>query len=113
MGRNKKNIYDDAYKLYFAGLSLQQVASQFGVTRQCIYKAFKLRGFTLRGVNFRPYQIYDNKKFTLRNNGYYSLTTNDRCLMHRYVYEKEIGKIPNKFDIHHIDQNKSNNKINF
>jgi len=112
MGRNKKNIYDDAYKLYFAGLSLQQVASQFGVTRQCIYKAFKLRGFTLRGVNFRPYQIYDNKKFTLRNNGYYSLTTNDRCLMHRYVYEKEIGKIPNKFDIHHIDQNKSNNKIN-
>jgi len=112
MGRKQNHIYDDAYKLYLDGLSLQQVANEIGVTRQCVYKSFKIRGLALRGVNFRPHQIYDGKKFTLRNTGYYSLTTDDRCLMHRYVYEKEVGEIPKEFDIHHIDRNKSNNNIN-
>jgi hypothetical protein len=32
-------------------------------------------------------------------------------LAHRYVWEKENGVIPNGYDIHHIDGNKSNNAI--
>jgi predicted DNA-binding protein YlxM (UPF0122 family) len=109
---NKRNIkYDQAYSLYLSGLSLEQVSKELMVTRQCVYVAFKKRGFVLRGVNFRPLQIYDGKKFTLRNTGYYSLTTDKRCLMHRYVWEKERGAIPPKWDIHHIDNDKSNNKI--
>ena len=111
MGRKRNNIYDDAYALYLSGLSLQQVAESLQVTRQCVYKAFKKRGFTLRGVNFRPFFIYDDKKFTLRNNGYYSLTTNQRTLMHRYVWEKENGKIPKGWDIHHKNENKADNRI--
>lgn len=111
MGRRRNSIYEDAYKIYLDGLSLQQVAQELGVTRQCVYRAFKKRGFTLRGKNFRPYQIYDDKKFTLRNTGYYSLTTNDRILMHRYVWEKEVGLIPKNFDIHHINENKADNRI--
>jgi hypothetical protein len=109
---NKRNpVYDSAYQMYLDGLSLEQVATEIGVTRQCVYKAFKERGFTLRGVNFKPHQFYDGKKFTLRNTGYYSLTTNERTLMHRYVWEKEKHKIPKGHDIHHIDENRANNRI--
>jgi hypothetical protein len=112
MGRNRNPKYDDAYALYLDGLSLEQVAKHLNVSRQCLYQAFKKRGLSLRGVNFRPYKFYDGKKFTLRNNGYYGLSNNDRCLMHRYVWENHNGKIPMGYDIHHIDNNKANNDIN-
>jgi hypothetical protein len=111
MGQRKKLIYDDAYQDYLFGLSLEQVAKKIGVSRQCVFKAFKQRGFKLRGPNFQPVQFYDNKKFTLRANGYYSLTTNERKLMHRYVWENERGKIPIGFDIHHINGKKDDNRI--
>jgi hypothetical protein len=111
MGRKKNPVYDNAYQLYLDGFSLEQVANELGVTRQCVYKAFKKRGFTLRGPNFRMFQIYDGKKFTLRNTGYYSLTTKNRTLMHRYVWENEKGKIPDGWDIHHINEQKGDNRI--
>lgn len=109
--RRKNPIYDEAYNMYLSGLSLQQVAKKINVTRQCVYKAFKIRGFSIRNINYRPFQIYDGLKFSLRNTGYYSLTTNKRCLMHRYVWEKEIGKIPDGYDIHHLNEDKSDNRI--
>jgi predicted DNA-binding protein YlxM (UPF0122 family) len=112
MGKKRNIIYDNAYGMYLDGLSLSQVASKLGVSRQCVYKAFKKRGFTLRGINFSPFQIYDGKKFTLRKSGYYSLTNGNRYLMHRYVWEKEVGKIPEGWDIHHKDEIKSHNYIN-
>lgn len=111
MGQKRKPVYDNAYQLYLSGLSLEQVANEMGVTRQCVYKAFVKRGFALRGPNFRPFQIYDGKKFTLRNTGYYSLTTGNRSLMHRYVWEKEKGRIPQGYDIHHINEKKYDNRI--
>ena len=111
MGRKRNPAYDNAYALYLDGLSLEQVANQLNVSRQCVYKAFKKRGYILRGPKFRPFQFYDGKKFTLRNNGYFGLSNDDRCLMHRYVWEKNYGSIPKNFDIHHIDNDKSNNDI--
>lgn len=109
---NKRNpVYDGAYQLYLDGLSLEQVAKEIGVTRQCVFKAFKKRKFALRGVNFRPHQYYDGKKFTIRNTGYYSLTSDDRCLMHRYVWEKEHGVIPKGWDIHHLNEDRADNRI--
>lgn len=111
MSRNRNAVYDSAYQDYLDGLSLSQVATKLNVTRQCVFKAFKKRGFILRSVNFQPHQIYDGKKFSLRANGYYSLSNEDRCLMHRYVWNKEKYPIPEGYDIHHIDGDKSNNKI--
>lgn len=109
MGRLLLTKYADAYQNYLDGLSLEQIANVLGVTRQSVFTAFKRRNLPLRGPNFRPFQIYDNKKFTLRNTGYYSLSNGDRGLMHRYVWEKEAGPIPKGWDIHHKDNNKANN----
>jgi hypothetical protein len=111
MGQKRNVIYDEAYKVYLEGYSLNQVAQQLNVTRQCVFKAFKKRGFMLRGVNYQPKQVYDGKTFTLRNHGYFSLTTGKRTLMHRYVWEKEKGAIPDNYDIHHLNGIKSDNRI--
>lgn len=52
MGTKRNDIkYDKAYDLYQAGMSLQQVAEYFAITRQTLFTAFKRRGFTLRGKN--------------------------------------------------------------
>lgn len=111
MGRHRNTKFDKAYADYLSGLSLEQVAETLSVTRQCVYKAFKKRGLQLRGPNFKPSQEFDGKKFTLRATGYYSLSVSDRCLMHRYVWEYFNGPIPDNFDVHHKDENKSNNDI--
>lgn len=111
MGRKLNEKYENAYQLYLDGLSLQQVGLELGVSRQSVFDAFKQRGLPLRGPNFRPEQWYDGKKFTLRNTGYYSLTVDDRCLMHRYIWEKEVGPIPEGWDIHHLDEDKAKNVL--
>ena len=107
----KNEKYQNAYEMYLDGLSLEQVGKKIGVTRQCLYKAFKRRALKLRSPNFQPYQFYDGHKFTLRGHGYYEKTTGNRELMHRYVYEKEKGLIPKGFDIHHRNRDKSDNRI--
>jgi len=112
MARKRSEVYDKAYSMYLDGLSLSKIALELSVTRQCVFKAFKSRGLQLRGKTFNPYQYYDGKKFTIRQHGYYELSTGDRMLMHRYVWTNEKGEIPSGYDIHHIDSDKSNNSIN-
>lgn len=34
-----------------------------------------------------------------------------KCYVHRVVWEKTVGKIPEGFEIHHIDGNRFNNDI--
>jgi len=109
--KRRNPIYDEAYELYKDGYSLAGVAQAINRTRQGVFKAFLRRGFALRSPNKNEVKIYDSRKFTLRANGYYSLTTGDRCLMHRYVWQKERGEIPEGWDIHHINEDKTDNRI--
>jgi len=102
--------YNSAYKLYQSGLSLAKVGLAIGVSRQCVYKAFKARSFEMRTANEREFQMYDNIKFTLRNNGYFASMVGSREYIHRYKWIKEVGQIPEGWDIHHKDEDKSNNE---
>jgi hypothetical protein len=135
MAYHRNPIYDKAYELYLSGLSLEQVAKEIGVTRQAVFKAFQQRGLKMRnrmiitqtgyesltkhkppksGMTervYRKFQMYEGKKFTLRNNGYYAATTGNRVKMHRYVWQKFNGSIPIGFDIHHINEDKEDNRI--
>ena len=44
MGAHRNSIYDKAYaEMYAKGMSLAETAKSIGVTRQCVYKAFKKR----------------------------------------------------------------------
>lgn len=53
---------------------------------------------------------------TLLKDGYYQITTckegNKGKLLHRLIYEKYYGEIPEDCHIHHKDGNRSNNLIN-
>lgn len=112
MGAHRNPIYEMAYQeLYANGMSLSETAEQIGVTRQCVYKAFKKRGLKLRSVEPQKFQIYEGRKFTIRNHGYYALTTDDRCLMHRFIWEREKNAIPDGWDIHHINGDRSDNRL--
>ena len=57
------------------------------------------------------YKYYHNIKFTLdEKSGYYQNSTIHKSL-HRFVWEENNGIIPNGYEIHHIDFDKSNNHI--
>lgn len=56
---------------------------------------------------------YNGKKFHREGNKYYKRTEGKKQLyLHRYVYETEVGVIPDGYDIHHKDGNKANNDLN-
>lgn len=55
-------------------------------------------------------------KIRIEDNIFYScgdgyFMTANKVYLHRYIYEKENGKIPKGFIIHHIDEDRQNNNI--
>ena len=100
------------YKLYQTGRSLAEVGRAFGITRQCVFKMFKKRGYELRNRPAPlPYVMFNGHKYTLRNTGYYGRTNGRRTLIHRDVWKFHHGKIPKGYDVHHLDRDRSNNAI--
>jgi hypothetical protein len=43
--------------------------------------------------------------------GYIKIYNGKLCYEHRYIWEKYNGPIPDKMEIHHINNNKSDNRI--
>lgn len=101
--------YELMYIEYQKGFSLSAVGKMFSMTRQAVWDGFKNRELKLRTKTTLPYLFFNGLKYTLRNTGYYGLTTDDRRLMHRDVWIFYNGQIPPDHDIHHIDLNKQNN----
>ena len=111
---NWKIDVDKVKDLYNSGLSCSEVGKVLGVTRQSIWQKMKNANIPMRTKKLLPYIIYDNKKWTIsKTTGYYRLTNSRKVhvSLHRYVWEKEIGRIPLGFDIHHINGDKTNNNI--
>ena len=109
MANNLKAI--EMYQYYKTGLSLDDVGKIYGISRQSVYASFKCRNFELRKKKTLPFIIVDGLKFTIRYDGYYYCTTNDNLSLHRLIWEKENGIVPNGYQLHHIDENKLNNDL--
>jgi hypothetical protein len=100
-------------ELYNSGLSMQKIAEILGGTRQSIYDMLKRRkGYKARHFNPQKEQYFNGVKYTLRSTGYFCATTGRRNLLHRDVWEFYHGIIPDNYDVHHMDHDKSNNEIN-
>jgi hypothetical protein len=100
------------YDLYCQGLSLAQVAEREGVSRQTVFTRFKRQGLDMRPRPApQPYIVYDGHRYTLKEHGYYRATEGDREYLHRAMWTKEVGPIPDGCDIHHIDHDKTHNEI--
>jgi hypothetical protein len=101
-----------AVELYNSGLSMEKIARILGGTRQSIYDLLKIReGYKARNITPQKERYFNGIKYTLRSNGYFCATTGKRRLLHRDIWEFYNGIIPDKYDIHHIDHDKSNNNI--
>lgn len=51
------------------------------------------------------------RKLTRNRKGYYTFSLGGSTFsLHRYVYEKMIGYIPSGYDVHHINENKDDNR---
>jgi len=107
----KNELYKEMYEQYKNGFSLEQVGKMFGMTRQSVHLGFKRRNFKLRSKKQLPFQTFNGNKYTLRNNGYYARTDSRRTLMHRDVWKFYKGYIPKGHDLHHINHNKTDNRI--
>lgn len=100
------------YARYQTGLSLAQVADEFDCTRQNVYDVFRWRDWPMRPKkSARPTVEWNGSKWSLRNNGYYGRTTGKRDMMHRAVWEHHNGPIPEGWDVHHKDRDRTNNDI--
>lgn len=100
------------YAAYQEGSSLAGVAYLFGVTRQSVHDVFKRRGYVLRQRSQPlPAVVFNGRKYTMRNTGYYGATEGDRGLLHRHMWEAANGPIPDGYDIHHLDENKTHNAL--
>lgn len=62
-------------------------------------------------VDYPKYQEYNGVKFCRDEKTGYYLNSTLRIRMHRYVWEHEVGEIPEGYEIHHIDKDKSKNKL--
>ena len=98
-------------KFYKQGYSLSEVGKMVGASRQAIWGLMKSHKIERRIKKLLPVYVYNGYKFTLTTNGYYRCTEMNRIHLHRYVWITERGKIPQGWDIHHLDCNKQNNII--
>lgn len=99
------------YELYLQGYTLEEVGKAWGVSRQSVYEIFKIRGFALREKKALPYIIFQKSKYTLDKDGYYRKTDKPRSFLHQDVWLFHNKEIPEGFDVHHRDEDKTNNDI--
>lgn len=113
MSAHRKDVEAEAmYAVYQTGKSLAEVAREFGLSRQTVFTAFQRRGYQLRKrPDPLPYVVFNGRKYTMRNTGYYGATEGDRGLLHRHMWEATNGPIPDGYDIHHLDESKTNNTL--
>lgn len=110
--KRKDELAAAMYIDYESGLSLAQVGEKHGRTRQTVYQMFANRGWKLREKPaLRDSVEYDQRLYTMGDNGYMRCTTGDRHLLHRRIWEDHFGDIPDGYDIHHLDECKTNNVI--
>lgn len=108
----KDDVAEAMYDRYCQGLSLADVALEFGRSRQTVWKMFERRGWDMRErPPAKPAVEFNGRRFTLRTNGYYAATEGDRAFLHRAVWEHHVGALPPDWDVHHINHDKTDNRI--
>jgi hypothetical protein len=111
-GKQNADRGNKVVELYNSGLSHAQIAEILGCSRQTIYDICRLRpDYKPRKAMPAECQFFNGVKYTKRANGYFLSTKGDRKLIHRIVWEYYNGPIPENYDVHHRDHNKSNNAI--
>jgi hypothetical protein len=109
--KNYMEKKEEMVKLHNKGFNYAEIARMFGCTRQNVRKTI-LRPDKPQKRSF-PFVIVDDIRFSLNDKGYYVTRkfNNKHLPLHVYIYEKYNGKIPEGYDIHHVDGDSLNNNI--
>ncbi len=101
------------YAMYLTGKSLAQVGESYRRTRQAVYDVFRTRGYPLRSKKKYPEMTVNGIKFTpSHRGGYWRATSRKKNLfLHTYIWEKHHSPVPAGHGIHHINLDKSDNRI--
>lgn len=101
------------YQRYQDGLSLAQVAQEFGVTRQAVYERFRRRGLSLRTRTLQEGISYRGRKYTPDPEGYYRRTSRQckNAFLHREIWVEHHGPIPEGHQVGFRDGDKTNLSI--
>ena len=101
----------EMHELYLNGFSISKVAMAFGVSRQSVFMRFKRAGLETRKKKPLPFIMFNGLKYTKRQNGYMARSDGKRSSLHRDTWEHLNGKIPDGMDVHHINGDKMDNRI--
>lgn len=101
------------YGRYQEGASLAAIAAAYGISRQSVHSAFKLRSLPLRpqAPILRPCVAWGGHTWTLKADGYYYRTRRPRSSLHRAVWIERHGIPPAGMVVHHRNHDKSDNRI--
>jgi len=104
-------VEEQCKNMYETGLSNHVIAKQLGISRYKVWYAIK---DIARKKKPREKIYFNGKVYRLYPNGYFRTTNNGgpRTYLHRDAWEFYSvykQKIPEGFDVHHIDLDKKNN----
>lgn len=100
-----------AHGYYLCGASLSKTGKKFGVDRRLLYYYFKSFNLSTRPLVRRKSVEYNGDVYASHSGGYRRKTTGDRELLHRQVWKDAYGEIPRGFNIHHINGDKLDNRL--
>lgn len=108
----KPEVAAKYWELYGQGFSCEDVAKAFGVSRQSVWDVLRNHGYDLRRKKQLPFIEFEGKRYTQDDDGYYRCTERERNIfLHRVIWERHHGKIPKGYHVHHINADKSDNRI--
>lgn len=104
--------------LYGLGLSLQQIASRFGVNWQTVRRHLRKAGVEIRPRHRQPRPRFDyppidwnGSRYTWSDKGYYRRTQKPRSYLHYDIWELHHGPVPDGFYVCHLDGDPRNNDL--
>lgn len=99
----------EMYDCYRDGMSLATIAKLYCVSRQSVYSTFSSRGYRLRTKKLKGARIIDGVAYTFDGQGYLRGTKDGkRVYLHKLVWQRANGPVPNGFQLHFKDGNKEN-----
>ena len=110
--KSRREIAEELHQKYLSGESTVSLAASIGITRQGLAQMFQQYKLKMRPKNLSDkIVIFNNEKFTLITGFKYYRNTKNNELLHRKIWEHHNGLLPVNIDVHHINGDKTDNRI--
>ena len=109
--QRKSEIAKKMSDLHANGMTFKQIGARFGVTMQAAQKMLVRHGHVIPICKRLPQIEFNGKQYTQRKSGYYACSSGRRGLLHREVWAFHNGTIPDGHEVHHVNEDKTDNRL--